>query len=339
MVYPPLTKVIFKYIKCSVNDMVLLIVSLWVLFLLFALAVSSEFLAKGSEILEKKFGSGFTGSVIFGFITMLPELIFVLVAVKKMEYDVALGSAVGGNILLFTVGFGMVILVAYYKHKEIITLPITMKDDLWYLLIATLYILFTSLKGSFTIIDGIILILLYVIFVTHQYIETRRLEQEAEEETTPRQWAMSITFIVIGAIGLLITAEPFVDSIIEVSNLTGISSLILALIISPIASELPEKISAFSLSSKSLKGAEVAVANFIGSKVQASTLLFGTMIIYKLAFKGASFYIGSKFTQLLVAVLTTLVGVLVAYDLRLKLTEGILVTLLYIVSVAVEFVI
>ena len=319
--------------------MALLIVSLWALFLLLALAISSEFLAKGSEILEKKFGSGFTGSVILGFITMLPELIFVLAAVKKMEYDVALGSAVGGNILLFTVGFGMVILIAYYKHKEIITLPTTMKDDLWYLLIATLYILFTSLKGSFTIFDGILLILLYVIFVAHQYIETHRLEKEVEEETTPRQWIMSISFIVLGAIGLLITAEPFVDSIIDLSNLTGISSLILALIISPIASELPEKISAFSLSSKSLKGAEVAVANFIGSKVQASTLLFGAMIIYKLVLTGSNFYIRSNFIQLLLAVLTTLVGVWVAYDLRMKLKEGILVTSLYILSVAVVFII
>lgn len=319
--------------------MSLLLVSLWALFLLIMLGVSSEFLAKGSEILEKKFGSGFTGSVILGFITMLPELIFVIAAVKKMEYDVALGSAVGGNILLFTIGFGMVILLAYYKHKEIIRLPKTMKDDLWYLLIATIYLLLTSLKGSFNLIDGIVLFGAYIVFVAHQYIETRNIENEHKEETTSKQWGKSIALMLIGTIGLLLTAEPFVESIIEVSDLTGIPALVLALIISPIASELPEKISAFSLSMKSLKGAEVAVANFIGSKVQASTLLFGGMIIYKYILTGSEFVIGENFIQLMLAVLTTLVGVWISYDLRLKLKEGALVVFLYVVSVTLVFVI
>ncbi len=319
--------------------MSLLLVSLWALFLLIMLGVSSEFLAKGSEILEKKFGSGFTGSVILGFITMLPELIFVIAAVKKMEYDVALGSAVGGNILLFTIGFGMVILLAYYKHKEIIQLPKTMKDDLWYLLIATIYLLLTSLKGSFNLIDGIVLFGAYIVFVAHQYIETRNIENEHKEETTSKQWGKSIALMLIGTIGLLLTAEPFVESIIEVSDLTGIPALVLALIISPIASELPEKISAFSLSVKSLKGAEVAVANFIGSKVQASTLLFGAMIIYKYILTGSEFVIGENFIQLMLAVLTTLVGVWISYDLRLKLKEGALVVFLYVVSVALVFII
>ncbi len=319
--------------------MSLLLVSLWALFLLIMLGVSSEFLAKGSEILEKKFGSGFTGSVILGFITMLPELIFVIAAVKKMEYDVALGSAVGGNILLFTIGFGMVILLAYYKHKEIIRLPKTMKDDLWYLLIATIYLLLTSLKGSFNLIDGIVLFGAYIVFVAHQYIETRNIENEHKEETTSKQWGKSIALMLIGTIGLLLTAEPFVESIIEVSDLTGIPALVLALIISPIASELPEKISAFSLSMKSLKGAEVAVANFIGSKVQASTLLFGGMIIYKYILTGSEFVIGENFIQLMLAVLTTLVGVWISYDLRLKLKEGALVVFLYVVSVTLVFII
>ena len=59
--------------------------------LLIVISLASELLARGSEVLEHKFGPNFVGSVILGFITMLPELIFVLVAVFAMQPDVAVG--------------------------------------------------------------------------------------------------------------------------------------------------------------------------------------------------------------------------------------------------------
>ncbi|MDH5403270.1 MAG: hypothetical protein OEZ01_05880 [Candidatus Heimdallarchaeota archaeon] len=316
--------------------MSLLIASLQAFGWLVVLGLASEFLAKGAELLEHKFGAGFTGSVILGFITMLPELIFVLIAVNEMEYDVALGSAVGGNILLFTVGYGIVILIAYLKHDEIIQLPRTMKDDLWYLIIATLYLFFSSFKGYFGLIDGLILFVLYIVFAIHQYVETKDLqknENHDKEIITSKMWIKNSTFMLIGTIGIVVAAEPFVHSIIEISHETGVSAIILALIISPIASEMPEKISAFSLSFKSLKGAEIAVANFIGSKVQASTLLFGSMILFKLYLTGGEvYYVSHTFILIIFAVLTTLVGVWITYDLKLKLKEGYFVTLLYLVA-------
>ncbi|MHA2250750.1 MAG: sodium:calcium antiporter [Candidatus Kariarchaeaceae archaeon] len=307
--------------------------------LLIVIGIASEFLAKGAEILETKFGAGFTGSVVLGFITMLPELIFVLVAVNEMKYDIALGSAVGGNILLFTIGYGIVILTAYFKHNEVIKLPKTIKDDLWYLFIATIYLLISSLSGSFGLIDGIILFTLYFVFVIHQYIETKSLKEEKHEkiEYTRRIWLKNGSYMLIGAIGILLAAEPFVHAIIDISHETGVSAIVLALIISPLASELPEKISAFVLASRSLKGAEIAVANFIGSKVQASTLLFGSMILFKRYLDGGNFEVGENFVQILLAVLTTLVGIWITYDLKLKLKEGVLVVFLYFVCIVAVF--
>ncbi|MCH8908222.1 MAG: hypothetical protein IH840_14125 [Candidatus Heimdallarchaeota archaeon] len=42
------------------------------IFWLVVLSVASEFLALGAEVLSTVFGAGFVGSVILGFITMLP---------------------------------------------------------------------------------------------------------------------------------------------------------------------------------------------------------------------------------------------------------------------------
>ena len=63
------------------------------------------------------------------------------------------------------------------------------------------------------------------------------------------------------------------------------------------------------------------------------------MIIYKYILTGSEFVIGENFIQLMLAVLTTLVGVWISYDLRLKLKEGALVVFLYVVSVALVFII
>ncbi len=316
--------------------MVLLFTILWGIFLLLMLALSSELLAKGAILLEHKFGSGFVGSVVLGFITMLPELIFVLVAVRSREIDVALGSAVGGNILLFTIGLGAVIILAYWRHNKVIELPFTIKDDLYYLVASSLYLLYASWDGFLDIYEGIVLVLFYVIFVIHQYWEAKRHHVEPEHgEPLPRKKVITtIVLFFVGAIGLVITAEPFVHVIVEVSHETGVPAMFLALVISPFASELPEKINAFILTMNSMVGAEMAIANFVGSKIQANTLLFGSMVFYFATLTGGgSVEVGKNFLQVMLSIISTLAGVWILYDYKLKLKEGYVVFLSYIIIV------
>ncbi len=318
------------------------------IFFLAVLAISSEFLAKGAEILEKKFGAGFVGSVILGFVTMLPELVFVLVAVRAGESDVAVGSAVGGNILLFTIGLGLVILLALWKHGEMIQLSHLMRDDFFYLFASSLFLIFAALDGSFGIVDGVILVIMYLAFIGHQYWETKKYpagthpkdakqpdvghKDEIESKTLKY-----IVFFIIGTFGILWAAEPFVESIVQISHETGIPALFLSLVISPLASEMPEKISALILTLNSMTGAEMAVANFVGSKIQANTLLFGGMVLYFISLNGVALVISSVFLDIMVAIITTLVGTYVLLDLKLKKSEGILISFLYLVAVTVVY--
>ncbi len=311
------------------------------------LAVSSEFLAKGAEVLETKFGAGFVGSVILGFITMLPELVFVMVAIRAGESDVAVGSAVGGNILLFTIGLGLVILLAIWRHGEHIHLSHLMRDDFFYLFISSLYLIFASLDGSFGFFDGIVLCILYLAFVIHQYWETRRYpegihpkdnrETKPEKEEKEIKITKNILFFIIGTIGILWAAEPFVESIVEISIETGIPALFLSLVISPIASEMPEKISSLILTLNSMTGAEMAVANFVGSKIQANTLLFGSMVLYFISLNGTPLSVTKVFLDIMVAIITTLVGTFILIDLKLKKKEGLLILILYLVAIFVVY--
>jgi len=320
------------------------------LWYLAVLSGSAELIAKGAEILQHKFGVGFVGSVILGFITTLPELVFVMVAINENKPDVALGSAIGGNILLFTIGYGFVILLAYHVHKRFIPLPSTMRDDLIYLIISCFYILIASMDGHLDLFDGIVLSVLYVIFVIHQWVEAKAIasgkikvtfpdgeveedEEEGEgEEVTSKDYYKSIALFLVGAVLLMYAAEKFVHSIIVISAEMGISALILALVVSPFASEMPEKISAFVLTTKSMKGAEMAIANFIGSKVQNNTLLFGGMILLN-EYQRGPIAVSNDIMMLFVMVAATLVGVQLTLDRKLHLRDGIIAIIAYALTI------
>jgi len=324
--------------------------------LLIAMSVAAEFIARSAQILEHMYGAGFVGSIILGFVTTFPELVFVCVAVLALDYDIAMGSAIGGNILLFTVGYGLVIVLAYIFHKKSINLDnVFLRDDLWYLLISCMIILIFALDGVFQAWEGIVLIGVYIVYVIHQYYECRRYKiivnanpnksdneesskSSHEEISVPLQWKKSAIYLLIGGVLLLLSAEPFVEAIGELSHEIGVSALVLALVISPLASEMPEKISAFILTTKDIKGAEMSIANFIGSKVQNNTLLFGLMIILASSVMGVPIVDTTKdFLLLLVMTLTTIVGVKLTYDLKLHPREGLYAVILYIIAIFLVF--
>ncbi|MFX1512579.1 MAG: sodium:calcium antiporter, partial [Promethearchaeota archaeon] len=233
-----------------------------------------------------------------------------------------------------------VIVLAYFVHKEPILLDDThLHDDLWYLLLSCAFIVIASLDGKFNTWEGIVLLFIYLLYVIHQFIECRRLKSTLDEkfheteEITIEDWIKSGGLLVAGGILLLLVAEPFVHSIEELSTELGINLLFLALVISPIASEMPEKISAFILTIKSLDGAEMAIANFVGSKVQNNTILFGLMILTASIFVGTDIPTDSDILLLLLMTLTTIVGVKVTYDMKLHPKEGIVSLILYGISI------
>ena len=85
-----------------------------------------------------------------------------------------------------------------------------------------------------------------------------------------------------------------------------------------------------------MDGAQMAVANFVGSKVQANTLLFGAMILYAKS-RGLAVDVGENYLEIILAVLTTVVGVKVTYDLKLHWKEGVVTLGLYFVCLLALF--
>ncbi len=254
------------------------------LVLLIAIAGGGWLLSNGAETVAEKYGANFAGSIVLALVTTLPEYLFVFFAVLKNKPEVALGSAIGACTLLVTLGYGSVILLAtsrFSKHpvKHVHLSENTRIDGIYLIIIALLALVLSILGGGLNWIDGTILAAVFVSYVYHHYKVARYTARTGEHSVTREDVIRAGWMFLGGAAIILACADPFVDSMIRLAELLNVNPMVVALILSPIASEMPEKMTAYLTVMRDGSLAEISVANFIGSEVNHNSLLLAVMAI------------------------------------------------------------
>ncbi len=238
--------------------------------------IAAEFVAKGIEKLEPLIGQGMAGGVVLGLAGALPETMFVVIATLKGSYSVAIGSAIGGNLILFTLGMGAIGIAYTLKWKK----PIAMKEDykieIRFLLFSTLLLLFLLLYGTLNIMSGSVLLLVYFGYLVYRYTRAKdAIKVHASSAKGRKELMKGLAYLALGTLIALGISDTFVVLISEVSSLLGISALWLALVVSPIAADMDENISGYRIATKNAAGGSTAIVSFIGSKLQNNTMLIG----------------------------------------------------------------
>ncbi len=157
-----------------------------------------------------------------------------------------------------------------------------------------------------------------------------------------KQMLKAILIFVAGTAGILIGAEPFIHSLEGFSIDMGISAVILAVIISPIAGEMPEKISLMILARKGAAGTYVAVSNVLGSKILNNTLLLAVAVFGAIYHGGFFSIIGPNTMlsyQVILVTTVTIIALIPMFKREIGLREGIMLAALYIVSLSIQFMI
>jgi len=251
--------------------------------LLLLITAAAALLSYGAETFAEKYGAHFTGSVVLGLITTLPEYMFVFWAAVKGQYDMALGSAVGACTILVTLGYGAVILLATTRASRrpvpFIELSSGTRTDALYLLVtAAVAVLLAWEGGGFDLKDGIVLTLLFVVYMLQL---TRRALRFARDNRNPpptrKRMLLAASFLLGGGVAVVFLSEPFVDTMLHLAHALGVSPMAIALILGPFASEMPEKITAYITVIRNGALAEISVCNFIGSKVNHNSLLLAVL--------------------------------------------------------------
>lgn len=224
---------------------------------------------------------------VLSLIAVLPEysvdIYFAWQAGKDPIYShYAVANMTGANRLLIGIGWSSIILLFWWKTKQKI-LHLEKKDglELGALTFATIYAFTIPLKGTLSLIDTVVLILLFIIYIratSRQEVEDPHLIGPAlalSKLPSKKRRGVTAFFFVYAAIAILLAAEPFAEGLVETGKLFGIDEFFLVQWLAPLASEAPEFIVAalFALQGR----AGLAVRTMISSKVNQWTLLIGML--------------------------------------------------------------
>jgi cation:H+ antiporter len=244
-------------------------------------------LSYASERLAGRWGANFVGSIVLALVTTLPEYLFVFWASLKGEMGIAIGSITGAAAMLVTVGYGLVILTSTTRlsHKpvsEIVLSPATQVDAAYLLVTALVALVLAAIGNALNIMDAVILAVIFGFYVWHVYRASRKIAKaQIEEEHLPVRTSI-LLFIVCGGI-IVAASEPFVDTMVKIAHRLNVHPIAIAVILSPIASEMPEKLTAFLTVHRNGALAEISVCNFMGSTVNHNSLLLALMVFVSAA--------------------------------------------------------
>ncbi len=317
------------------------------------LIVSSWLLSEGAEHLSERWGGRFVGRTLLSIATTLPEIGIVVAAAKTGSYDTAIGSALGSNLFMMTLGLAVMLIISTTRLSKSPQKFIDVKE----FKLDKILLVVTAVIGAVTFVNGYNVsdaILFSGLFAAYLYLAYREMKKEKDQErfevqlhkdvtqkTSSKHFARSMILFVIGTIGIFFGAGPFVASLQGLATDLGVSVVMLAIIISPIAGEMPEKISMILLARKGSKGASIAVANVLGSKIVNNTLLLAVAIFAAMSYKG--FYTKIPNTpllenQMILVTVITIIALIPMFRNKLGLRSGVMLLALYVVGIGLQFV-
>ena len=260
--------------------------------IVFGVAILSAafLLSWAAETAEMDISQGLALAVI-AVIAVLPEYAvdFVLAwkagaSPEEAQKGLAIANMTGGNRLLIGLGWPIVFALFFFRTrlKELIVNR-QRSLELAFLSVATLYVVLIPLRHSVTIIDSIVLVSLFVIYLFF----TSRVESEEVELVGPakvmgaladnRRRPLVILVLAFSAAVIFTSAEPFAEALVHIGERFGVSEFLLIQWLAPLASESPEVLVAGLLAWRGRAAAGMGV--LISSKVNQWTLLIGTLPI------------------------------------------------------------
>ena len=263
---------------------------------LVAILAAAEGFTNGIENLGRKFSlsQAVVGSILAAVGTALPETILPLVAIflygGESARDIGVGAILGAPFMLSTLAFflvGITVVVSFLTKRRDFHINVeahsTKRDLVFFLPMYALAVLAPLLAGKrFSVLIVIILVAGYFYYA---YRTFRGESADIEHAEGMYLWRLSrrlglskslsphlalILAQVIGSLAVMIKgAHTFVASLGRVSVGLGMDPLLFALILAPVATELPEK---FNSVTWTWKGRDtLAIGNITGAMVFQAT--------------------------------------------------------------------
>src|ERR1700676_938082 len=234
-----------------------------VLFLGSAAAIyfACEYFVNGVEWLGRKLGVGetATGTILAAFGTALPETAGAFVAVvfgrDAAQKDIGVGAALGGPMVLATISYAVVGFAMYWNRRRlgrsthVIECDSTRlrRDQAWFLSIFIVKVALGLLVSRYKPWVGAAFLVAYATYLLRELRGAQVLGEEFLEplKLHPKgdpglRWPLLQTGLAL----IAIASKVFVGQLENIGVWAGLSPQLVALLLSPVATELPETMNA-----------------------------------------------------------------------------------------------
>ena len=242
-----------------------------------------------------KVGTMAVGSVLAAVGTALPESVVTFVAValgdSPERKDIGVGAAMGGPLVLSTIAYAVIGVVLALTTSSLRTKPPgareLISDQRWFIVIFVAKVVLGLVVFSFKPWLAIAFVAAYAVFVWRELREAKLSGGHSDEDLEPlrlqpkrdRPSSIAIAVQTLGTLAVIFAAsQVFVGQLEKIGPELGLPPTVVALLLAPIATELPEILNAVIWVRQGKT--ELAIANISGSMMIQATIPSALGIAY-----------------------------------------------------------
>lgn len=201
------------------------------------------------------------GLTIVAMGTSAPEAAVSISAALKGSAEITIGNIVGSNILNILIILGLTAVIT-----PVAVAKSTIRVDIPFMLAISILLLVQGLDGSVTLLDGIVLLVVFAGYLTYLVINARKNPEQLEEEQIKNQsiW-MCLLWTAIGLVAIILGSNFSVDAASNIARILGLSERFIGLTIVALGTSLPELVTSVMAARKG--NADIAIGNIVGSNI------------------------------------------------------------------------
>lgn len=228
----------------------------------------ADYFVDGASSLARTFklSAMFIGLTIVSFGTSAPEFAVSVQSMFNGSGDIVLGNVIGSNILniLLIAGISAMVHTLNVKNN-------TVKKEIPIMMLVTIILsvltcdkLFGAENNNFSFQDGIILTIVFGIFI-YYLISMMRNKKEEEDDIKKFSLPKTLIFIVLGLAGIILGSNFVVRGASAIAAEMGVSERMIALTIVALGTSLPELVTSITATKKGEY--DIAIGNVVGSNI------------------------------------------------------------------------
>ena len=250
--------------------MVLQVFILLVGFLL--LVKGADWFVEGAAGIAKKLGIPqlIIGLTIVAMGTSMPEAAVSITAALQENAGITIGNIVGSNILNILIILGVTALITNVAIQKS-----TLYYEIPYMIAITIVLMIFGITGGkITFIEGIILWLLFIVFLGYLFVMSKKGNSQEDEEVKDIPVWKCILFMVVGGVMVVKGSDFAVSGASAIARFFGMSERFIGLTIVAFGTSLPELVTSVTAAKKGNAG--IAIGNIVGSNIFNILFVIGT---------------------------------------------------------------